>query len=597
MTRAIAAPVAAPPAAARLREDGRAGLVVWAVWLALVAGGLGFVARFGSNVPSWDDWDMVPVLTHEQPVTLEWLWSQHNEHRVPLPRLVFLGLHRLLGVDFRVTMYADVLALGAIAAALTALATRLRGRPAYADVFFPLALLHWGQAANLLWGWQLQFVLSVALASVALLALARAGGRRSLALAGFVVGGAALLLPLCGANGVGLAPALALWPLYVAARLPRTPGGRRSGAAVALAALGGAGLALSALYFVGWERVPYHPRSTGPIATLKTALKFFAIGLGPAVRSVWPLSGLAVVALFALGGFRLLEAWRTRPAERPRGAGLLLFFGAMACLALGLGLGRNGFETRYVTLAVPAWCGLYLTALLYGGPRVGPRMEVALAAAAALALWPNTAFGLAYARDLRDHLAGFERDLAAGTPLPRLVERYGNYLHPHHDIPGEYLPMLRRAGVKGYAALRDGPPLAALPIRLVPAALHQVRWTDSTAHATGDEPWVVFDLGRDVPVAGIRLVYRYRSERSPLPYVGLAWKSGTEPDFAPERFKKYSPTGDRANWERGTWTRIHDSATTVTVWTSDTVRWLRLIPNYAPGELRIGELDLLAPAR
>ena len=54
-----------------------------------------FIAHYASNVPSWDDWDMVPTLTRNQPITWEWLWSQHNEHRVPLPRLMFLGLDRL----------------------------------------------------------------------------------------------------------------------------------------------------------------------------------------------------------------------------------------------------------------------------------------------------------------------------------------------------------------------------------------------------------------------------------------------------------------------------------------------------------------------
>ena len=62
--------------------------VAWTAWVAMLASALLYVHAFGSNVPSWDDWDMVPTLTHVQPVTAEWLWSQHNEHRVPLPRLL-----------------------------------------------------------------------------------------------------------------------------------------------------------------------------------------------------------------------------------------------------------------------------------------------------------------------------------------------------------------------------------------------------------------------------------------------------------------------------------------------------------------------------
>ena len=69
-------------------------LLVWAVML---LASIVFIARFGSNVPSWDDWDQVPTATGHQPVTWEWLWSQHNEHRVPLPRLSFQPCHSAAG--------------------------------------------------------------------------------------------------------------------------------------------------------------------------------------------------------------------------------------------------------------------------------------------------------------------------------------------------------------------------------------------------------------------------------------------------------------------------------------------------------------------
>src|SRR5690606_31545168 len=74
------------------RTSRRAPLVVWSTWALMLAGALWFLGRYGSNVPSWDGWDMVPTLTGHQPVTLDWLWSQHNEHRVPVPRLLLLGL-------------------------------------------------------------------------------------------------------------------------------------------------------------------------------------------------------------------------------------------------------------------------------------------------------------------------------------------------------------------------------------------------------------------------------------------------------------------------------------------------------------------------
>src|SRR5262245_41120890 len=119
-------------------------LVVFAVWVTMLVGTLAFVDRYGSNVPSWDGWDMVPTLTGHQPVTVDWLWSQHNEHRVPVPRLLLLGLHRMTGINFRTPMFFNVLVTGALALGMILVARRLRGSASYTDAFFPLIFLHWG---------------------------------------------------------------------------------------------------------------------------------------------------------------------------------------------------------------------------------------------------------------------------------------------------------------------------------------------------------------------------------------------------------------------------------------------------------------------
>jgi hypothetical protein len=576
----------------------RAGFVIaWGVWAAMLGAALLFIAHYASNVPSWDDWDMIPTLTRHQPVTWDWLWSQHNEHRVPVPRLVFLGLNRLFGVDMRVTMYFDVLAMAALAAGLMLLAARLRGRASASDAFFPLALLSLGQAANFLWGWQLQFFSSVVLAGIALLAIVRAGSTLSIPAAGIIVGICALLLPLCGANGVGMVPALAAWPLALAL-LPEswTNGGAARRRAMLLL-VGGGALAVTAAYFIGWERVPYHPRSQGPFQTLLTAAKFLTIGLGPGIRSAWPCSGAMALAVLGFSVLRLAGVWRAEPAERARALGLLCFIGALTALAIGLGLGRNGFETRYVTLAVPVWCAIYFVWLLYPGPNRPPAGAL-LALAALAAGWANTTFGMQYAIELRGQLGAFERDLSAGVPLHELLHRYGPWLHPHQDMPERYLPMLQRAGVGRYVHLRGDTGLSEVPIDLIPVETTQLSWgVDSVARVQGPNPALLFRLPGDRFVEGIRLRYRYRSDDGTLPYIGIRWKPNSQAAFVPERFYKYSPTGDHANWERGTWDTIGDSATTLTVWVGDTVREIGITPDFRPATFRIDKLSLVVGGR
>jgi hypothetical protein len=553
-----------------------------------------FVWHFGSNVPSWDDWDMIPVLTRHQPVTWDWLWSQHNEHRVPLPRLVFLGLDRLFGVDMRVTMYFDVLLMAAVAAAMMRTAARLRGRASAADAFFPMALLSLGQAANLLWGWQLQFFASVVIACVALLAIVRAGATLTHARAARIVGVCAVLLPLCGANGLAMVPALAAWPLALAILPHRWTGVRVTRGNRVLLAVGLLALALTTIYLVRWHRVPYHPRSQSVLQTVMTALKALTIGLGPATREIWPVSGLLVLGVMGASALLLVRTWREREDERARAGGLMLFLLAVSGLALALGLGRNGFETRYLTLTTPIWCGVAFVWLLYGKPaRFG--VPAALASAALIALAGNTSFGLDYARELRGQLGGFERDMAAGVPLHLLLHRYGSWLHPHQDVPGRYLPMLRDAGVPGYTSLREDSIMRALPLDLHPTATAELQWRDSTARVQGSKARLVFDLPRERFVTGLRLRYRYQSDDGNLPYIAIQWKRDNQLEFDRERYYKYSPTGDHANWKRGTWDTIHDSATTMTVWICDTVHQIAITPDFRPAVFRIDELSLLEP--
>ena len=57
-----------------------------------------------------DEWELVPALAREQPISPAWLWAQHNEHRIPLPKLVLLGLFAVSDNDIRSGMFFNVCA-------------------------------------------------------------------------------------------------------------------------------------------------------------------------------------------------------------------------------------------------------------------------------------------------------------------------------------------------------------------------------------------------------------------------------------------------------------------------------------------------------
>jgi hypothetical protein len=250
-----------------------------------------------------------------------------------------------------------------------------------------------------------------------------------------------------------------------------------------------------------------------------------------------------------------------------------------------------------VTLAVPVWCAGYLVWELYGGPDTRRWVPAGLAAVALVALWGNLGVGLEYGRDLRAHLGAFERDLVAGVPRRELVRRYDPWLHPHQDVPMDYLPMLRTAGIGVYRHLREDPPARTVALDLTPTALAGATWRDSTLTAIANEASVDFTLPSERYVTGLRLRFQFTSRDGTLPFVGLCWKRRGQRDYPAKNYKKYSPTGDWANWERGAWTRLDDSTTTVTVALADTVGEIRVLSNYDPGVLRIRELVLLEPER
>ena len=573
------------------------------VWLAMSVAALALVATYGSNVPSWDDWDIVPTATGHQPVTLEWLWSQHNEHRVPVPRLLLLAMLRLLPMDFRTGMYFNALVASSLALGMMLAMRRLRGRSSYLDAFFPILLLNWSQAPNFLWCWQVQFYASLALAGTLIILMTRSGGppKGATAAAAAVC---VVLLPLCGANGLGLVPPLAVWLAYVGVVHWRSgaPGGRREALILVGAAI--MALFLVGLYFAGYNSVPYHPSVHQRRVIAWSGLRFLTTGFGPGIvgltfeeqpvpMTFWQGPCLAVGALFALTGGLLISVWCKQAPERARVSGLLLFLAAMSSLALGLGMGRDRFEIRYVTLSVPALCAIYFAWSLYGPTRLRSAVRVLLFATPVMLLVPNTSWGWRYADDLKSHLGAFEKDLLDGRPPYQLIHDYGGkYLHPHQLVPMDYMPYLREARVGVFRHLRNDPPFRELSLPLRPIESTDVTFESGTPRGRGMGASLTYELPAEMKVQGIRVRYACSSS---LPYFAIYWKSRDQSEFRKERYTKYSPTGDRANWGRITWTRLQDDSSTVYAWACAPVQMIRILP-MTRATIDIREVTLLMRA-
>ena len=126
------------------------------------------VARFGVDVPFWDQWNFVPLLgkSMEWGVSLEDLWRLHNEHRLFFPRLIMLGLAHLsaYSINYEVALIL-LLAVGIFLLVLVQLREALKDLKVTGFVWVipVLSLLAFSlhQGENWVWGWQIQIFLNI----------------------------------------------------------------------------------------------------------------------------------------------------------------------------------------------------------------------------------------------------------------------------------------------------------------------------------------------------------------------------------------------------------------------------------------------------
>ncbi|MHB1556916.1 MAG: hypothetical protein ACYC61_05480 [Isosphaeraceae bacterium] len=388
---------------ARLRNAAGA-IAAWGAWTAMTIGILVYLAHYTRNIPYMDGFPMVPVLTGNQPLTAEWAGSQHNEHRPLVSRLIIVGLFRFVASDFRLPRFVNAGLLSAMAAVMILLARRMRGSYRATDAVFPMALLSIAQTESLFVGFAMNLVLSSALVVTLIAAAGRA--RPGGVIMPLFFGLSLVMLPLTGGSGLTLLPALGLWVAgYIATGWwsGRKPSLLMRGTGVLLLA---SGLAITALYFRGYCRPPYHPLPPSLGSVVSSTLMYLGLAVHPHLSSYrWPAgliaAGLAIATLLLLGTRAVRE-----PAERPRALGLMAIVIAMLGLAGAVALSRSGLgptvvlAPRYVTLTAPLLCVIYISWLAYGGARGRVAVPLALLVLIGSAMSDGYRFSRSYGRSL-----------------------------------------------------------------------------------------------------------------------------------------------------------------------------------------------------
>lgn len=426
------------------------------VWAILTIAALAFVGRYAFTSPYADELRWTEIIAGQQSMTSQWLFQIENQHCAPVFKLAYLAIGRACGFDFRLIALANVVLLALLALGLMLAAARARGRASPLDLIFPVLLLHWDHYENLLWGFQLFYVLPTVLAGAMLLLIFSRGRRLSFP-AALAAGICLLGLGFSGGPGLFYVPALSLWLGY--ASVKRWRGGERKdrGAAVITGLLALLSLAPLPVYLLHRTAALQFPQpaagSSGPVLG---AFQFFSVGFGRLSRSVWPLSGLLVLIGLIVAAKILYSVWRKSPEERLRAVGLGLFLGACVSLAIGIGLGRGNLEPkacmahRYILLGSPLVLCFYLIGSRYGVPISRPQLRqgiifglIALAGLYSFQGWSD-------ALRFRVRVERLEDLAAAGLPPRALAARCHLDFQDPQDSFAQHLEMLQQAGLGPY---------------------------------------------------------------------------------------------------------------------------------------------------
>jgi hypothetical protein len=207
-------------ASAASNSDSR--LSIWLSYGVLLAGlGAAVVSAYivvstYSPLPHWDEWALFDHLATGHGWSLTWLWAQHNEHRILVPKLFFL-----IDVDLfrgtQVFLLASIFLIQLLQVALLSFSLwtlgEMRGSPWRTGTgLIAYCILCPTQQENLIWGFQLQFVIPAAMATLSLLTLLLYSRKPRAWL---------LVLSIAAATIAtwSLANGMLLWPLFLLAVL------------------------------------------------------------------------------------------------------------------------------------------------------------------------------------------------------------------------------------------------------------------------------------------------------------------------------------------------------------------------------------------
>jgi hypothetical protein len=424
-------------------------IAVFGVWIAMAVYVGTLVTRSVVDCPYRDDFAFIDQMTGDAPITWQWLWELHNEHRMPIPKLTIVYLTRLWSIDFRVAPLVSVALLAATSLACIWALARRRGRYAIEDALIPVVFCTWAQSESLTWTTTLQLVLAACFGMLWWCAARRAEETRRaswLAVAG-VLG---VCAGLSGGSGVALLAGFIPWFVWRAVADRATA--LRVMALVSAIAL----TCLGWVYAASYVPIPGHPGPPSLGLGFRYGLRLLA--------SPWTMLGdIAEPVGLAVACFIAWSCWRiARTRSYDAASTIALTVGALAvcgAVTIGRAAGESHMVTsRYVTMMLPAALAIFALVAEAAATNVH-RTTVVLMFGLVVVMFPAAdRVGHLFAGATRKRLQEARTELRRGAPVDEVVVAYDLFPSAEYAVPR--LEMLKRVHGSLYRGMPDVVPAA-----------------------------------------------------------------------------------------------------------------------------------------
>lgn len=316
---------------------------------------LALIVRYSVDVPFMDEWDCFP----REPY-LNWLWAQHNEHRIVTTKLVVLLSYTINGWDIRLHQLANFFLYGSFVFALAFVLWKEFELPSLYYSLIALWLLSPMAYENHLWAFQTQFHLVPICLFAAAYCLFLQRGLKAVLVATVLL----CLAILSMASGIPGASVLALSFLFFDSKRGENPPLYR------FIPLMGVGV-LSVAYLVDLQRPGGSPPLTWPwtLGFLAHFVTMLTGGLG--LNVPFPISLLTGTFILGLVAFPWIAGRKKIP--HPSSSNQLWALGSLyACwtiifVAISMGRASIGWEQGFA-IRYKEWTSLMmpLTICAYG---------------------------------------------------------------------------------------------------------------------------------------------------------------------------------------------------------------------------------------